>query len=99
MPCTPPAPLSPGRPSRSYSMTGGRSPTRWLGWCPATWPACSTVRPRCASILPHVVDALHAPGTAVAGSTVAQLLDDGREVAHALARLVSGGLAGPFDGP
>ena len=50
-------------------------------------------------ILPHVVDALHAPGTAVAGSTVAQLLDDGREVAHALARLVSGDLAGLFDGP
>jgi len=50
-------------------------------------------------ILPHVVDALHAPGIAVAGSTVTQLRDDGREVAHALARLVSGDLAGLFDGP
>jgi|GEM_PF-68056 len=50
-------------------------------------------------ILPQVVDALHQPGAGVAGSTVAQLADDGRNVAHALNRLVHGDLAGLFDGP
>jgi len=59
----------------------------------------TTVAGHSTPILPQVVDALHAPGNAVAGSTVAQLLVDGREVAHALARLVSGDLAGLFDGP
>jgi hypothetical protein len=33
------------------------------------------------------------------GATLAQLRDDGRQVAHALARLVHGDLAGLFDGP
>jgi hypothetical protein len=50
-------------------------------------------------ILPMVVDALHAPGSAYAGSTVEQLVTDGRQVAHALGRLVRGDLAGLFDGP
>jgi hypothetical protein len=50
-------------------------------------------------ILPMVVDALHAPATAYAGSTAQQLLSEGREVAHALGRLVRGDLAGLFDGP
>ncbi len=59
----------------------------------------TTVADHTVPILPQVVDALHAPGAPVAGSTVAQLLVDGREVAHALARLVSGDLAGLFDGP
>jgi type IV secretory pathway VirB4 component len=39
------------------------------------------------------------PENPFAGSTVAQLRSDGREVAHALARLVHGDLAGLFDGP
>jgi hypothetical protein len=50
-------------------------------------------------LLPQVVAALHQPGAGVAGSTVAQLGEDGRNVAHALSRLVSGDLAGLFDGP
>jgi type IV secretory pathway VirB4 component len=45
-----------------------------------------------------VVDALFQPDRAWRGSTVAQLEADGREVAHALARLVHGVLAGLFDG-
>jgi hypothetical protein len=50
-------------------------------------------------VLPSVVDALHDPAAAFAGSSVAQLVGDGREVAHALGRLVRGDLAGLFDGP
>jgi hypothetical protein len=50
-------------------------------------------------VLPAVVDALFAPASAWRGSSVAQLRDDGRDVAHALARLVYGDLAGLFDGP
>lgn len=50
-------------------------------------------------ILPKVVDAMLDPEHPFAGSTVAQLRSDGREVAHALARLVRGDLAGLFDGP
>jgi hypothetical protein len=49
--------------------------------------------------LPVVVDAMFAPDHPAEGSTVAQLRDDGREAAHALARLVRGDLAGLFDGP
>jgi hypothetical protein len=50
-------------------------------------------------VLPKVVDAMLDPEHPFAGSTVAQLRSDGREVAHALARLVRGDLAGLFDGP
>jgi hypothetical protein len=50
-------------------------------------------------VLPKVVDAMLDPENPFAGSTVAQLRSDGREVAHALARLVHGDLAGLFDGP
>jgi type IV secretory pathway VirB4 component len=39
------------------------------------------------------------PPADVDGSTVVQLLDDGRQVAHALNRLVRGDLSGLFDGP
>ena len=50
-------------------------------------------------VLPAVVDALFAPDGAWRGSSTEQLRDDGRDVAHALARLVYGDLAGLFDGP
>lgn len=49
--------------------------------------------------LPMVVQAMFTPAGDVAGSTVTQLVEDGREVAHALARLVGGDLGGLFDGP
>lgn len=49
--------------------------------------------------LPAVTAALHDPLCDVPGSTKAQLLADGRQAAHALNRLVSGDLAGLFDGP
>jgi hypothetical protein len=50
-------------------------------------------------ILPMVVDSLHSPTAFYAGSNSEQLATDGREVAHALGRLVRGDLAGLFDGP
>jgi hypothetical protein len=50
-------------------------------------------------VLPMVVDAMLEPEWPFAGSTVEELRSDGREVAHALARLVRGDLAGLFDGP
>ena len=50
-------------------------------------------------LLPMVVDALFAPTDARLGSSVAQLVTDGRDAGHALARLVHGDLAGLFDGP
>jgi type IV secretory pathway VirB4 component len=49
--------------------------------------------------LPGVVDALHSPTDAVAGATKEELTRDGRDLAHALRRLVKGDLAGLFDGP
>jgi hypothetical protein len=48
--------------------------------------------------LPGVVDAMFNPSLPAAGATIRQLLVDGREVGHALRRLVSGDLAGLFDG-
>jgi len=39
------------------------------------------------------------PPSDVIGSSRAQLIDDGREVAHAVNRLVGGDLGGLFDGP
>jgi hypothetical protein len=50
-------------------------------------------------ILPMVVDALFAPSQAWLGSSVSQLIADGRDAGHALSRLVHGDLAGLFDGP
>ena len=50
-------------------------------------------------VLPAVVESLFDPENPWRGSTVTQLREDGREVAHALARLVHGDLAGLFDGP
>jgi hypothetical protein len=48
--------------------------------------------------LPRVVDALFNPSMSEAGATIRQLIVDGRDVGHALRRLVSGDLAGLFDG-
>jgi hypothetical protein len=48
--------------------------------------------------LPMVVDALFNPTLPADGATIDQLVVDGREVGHALRRLVSGDLAGLFDG-
>lgn len=59
----------------------------------------TAVRANSIPTLPHVVGALHRPSNAVAGATVEQLVADGRDVAHALGRLVTGDLAGLFDGP
>ena len=50
-------------------------------------------------MLPHVVAALlDPPVDGVRGSTRAQLIEDGRPVAHALLALVEGDLKGMFDG-
>ena len=49
--------------------------------------------------LPMVVGSLLDPRTGESGATVEQLTIDGREVGHALRRLVSGDLSGLFDGP
>lgn len=59
----------------------------------------ATCRDAATPILPQVVDHLHNPVTSHVGSSTAQLAADGRQVAHALARLVRGDLAGLFDGP
>ncbi|TAM87045.1 MAG: ATP-binding protein, partial [Jatrophihabitans sp.] len=59
----------------------------------------AAVRDNTVPTLPHVVSALFDPAAAVDGSTVAQLVADGRQVAHALNRLVRGDLSGLFDGP
>jgi hypothetical protein len=50
-------------------------------------------------VLPAVVDELFEPQDQWRGSSLAELRTDGREAAHALARLVHGDLAGLFDGP
>ena len=57
------------------------------------------VRENTIPILPHVVGALFTPRDGVAGSSMAQLAADSREVGHALARTVTGDLGGLFDGP
>jgi hypothetical protein len=49
-------------------------------------------------VLPAVVDALFDPSGPWRGSSAAELRADGRQAAHALARLVHGDLAGLFDG-
>lgn len=50
-------------------------------------------------VLPAVVDAFLCPEHPYAGSTRAQLAEDGRYAGHGLARLVRGDLTGLFDGP
>jgi hypothetical protein len=57
------------------------------------------VRENSEPTLPQVVTALFDPPGDVVGSSRAQLLDDGREVGHAVNRLVGGDLNGLFDGP
>lgn len=59
----------------------------------------TAVRENSVPILPHVVQALFDPRSGVPGSSLEQLARDGREVGHALTRVVSGDLAGLFDGP
>lgn len=48
--------------------------------------------------LPLVVDSILEPASAVPGASMVELVQDGRDVGHALRRLVSGDLAGLFDG-
>jgi hypothetical protein len=57
------------------------------------------VRANSLPTLPQVVTAIFDPPGDVIGSSRAQLLEDGREVGHALSRLVGGDLGGLFDGP
>ncbi len=57
------------------------------------------VRDNSVATLPQVVTTMFDPSSDVAGSSRVQLLGDGREVAHALSRLVGGDLGGLFDGP
>ncbi len=57
------------------------------------------VRANTVATLPQVVTALFDPPGDVMGSSRAQLLEDGRDVGHALSRLVGGDLGGLFDGP
>jgi hypothetical protein len=57
------------------------------------------VRTNAAPVLSHVVSAMFDPPADVVGSSRAQLLEDGREVGHAVNRLVGGDLGGLFDGP
>ena len=49
--------------------------------------------------LPMVVEALLSPTRSLAGATSLELARDGRDLGHALRRLVAGDLAGLFDGP
>ncbi|MBW8732624.1 MAG: ATP-binding protein, partial [Terrabacter sp.] len=49
--------------------------------------------------LPMVVDLLLEPQSALPGSSAAELARDGRDLAHAMRRLVAGDLSGLFDGP
>ncbi len=59
----------------------------------------AVVREQETPILPQVVHRMMYPTEEVNGSSVDQLLQDGRAAAHALNRVVSGDLAGLFDGP
>jgi type IV secretory pathway VirB4 component len=49
--------------------------------------------------LPAVVESLLRPADGLLGASVPELARDGRDIGHALRRLVSGDLAGLFDGP
>lgn len=57
------------------------------------------VRNSSVATLPQVVTFMFDPLGDVTGSSRMQLLEDGREGAHALSRLVGGDLGGLFDGP
>ena len=46
-----------------------------------------------------MVEALFSPSESRLGSSLSQLLADGRDAGHALSRLVHGDLGGLFDGP
>ena len=59
----------------------------------------SAVRADLVPTLPAVVDALLSPASSLPGASVNELARDGRDVGHALRRLVTGDLAGLFDGP
>jgi type IV secretory pathway VirB4 component len=59
----------------------------------------AAVRENSTPTLPHVVAALYAPSHPIPGSTQEELRRYGNDVAHGLARLVGGDLAGMFDGP
>ncbi len=59
----------------------------------------AVVREQQTPILPQVVQRMMYPTEEVSGSSVEQLVEDGRAAAHALSRVVSGDLAGLFDGP
>jgi hypothetical protein len=59
----------------------------------------AAVRDNDTPILPHVLQAMFRPPAAAEGSTITQLIEDGRQAAHALNRLVTGDLGGLFDGP
>ncbi len=65
----------------------------------ATRAAATNGRP---PVLPDVAEALFAPdpeSTGALGMTVEEMARDGRPVGHALRRMVTGDLAGLFDGP
>jgi type IV secretory pathway VirB4 component len=49
--------------------------------------------------LPAVVNALLSPTSELPGASVKELMRDGRDIGHALRRLVVGDLGGLFDGP
>jgi hypothetical protein len=59
----------------------------------------STVARSDTPMLPMVVDALFSPSADWLGSSKNELVADGREIGHALGRLVHGDLGGLFDGP
>jgi hypothetical protein len=59
--------------------------------------ACVTAMPQ--PLLGRVVSELLSPAEGIVGATREQLSDDGRDVGHALRRLVDGDLKGLFDGP
>lgn len=59
----------------------------------------STISSSTTPTLPAVVDALLQPRDALTGASIVELTRDGRDLGHALRRLVAGDLAGLFDGP
>ena len=59
----------------------------------------STISSSTTPTLPAVVDTLLEPREALTGASLVELTRDGRDLGHALRRLVAGDLAGLFDGP
>ncbi len=59
----------------------------------------STISGTTTPTLPAVVDSLLEPRDALPGASVVELTRDGRDLGHAVRRLVAGDLAGLFDGP